>query len=264
MPSRRDTRKPVLAPIAGQLITCALCGVNVKYENGLFKRHLLSIHDTNVQSYFLKYIAPGADKCLCGCGQNVIWTPKTGGRFPDFIRGHHLQPDRTTLNPSFETTPVIAHKNADSLPPPGSAFPDLSPICDGFLNIKKGLYTSLKTGETYAYSSKQDLRFMLALDNDDIKCDSWSKTSITVPVKNAKGNVLRKNPGYEIYRESEVIYVSYLTKKTDLTQSSIDTCNAVSMISGAVCALLSYQTRQDRWFIVWSTVPFSLTGKNKK
>lgn len=265
MPSRRDTRKPVLAPIAGQLITCVLCGVNIKYEKGEFKRHLKITHDLDVQDYFLQYIAPGADKCLCGCGENVNWTPKTGGKFPDFIRGHHLQPDRTTLNPSFETIIVPEPKrNVDSLPPPGSAFPYLLQKRNGFLLVKKGLYTSIKSGETYAYQSKEDLHFMLALDNDDIACDTWHKTSVTVPVKNHRGDTLRVNPGYEIHRKDEVTYITYLNKKTNLTQQLITACDSISMISGAACVLVCYQTTQDRWFIVWSTVPFSLSGKNKR
>jgi hypothetical protein len=178
---------------------------------------------------------------LCGCGQNVTWTPKTGGKFPDFIRGHHLQPDRTTLNPRFETTSIEVHQNTDSFPPPGSAFPDLLQVRDGFLHIKKGLYTSIKTGETHAYCSRQDLKFMLALDNDDITCDLWTKTSVTVPIKNVRNNVLRKNPGYEIRRGDEVIYISYLTNKTDLTQNLVDACDAVSMISGDFTPLFTHK-----------------------
>lgn len=257
MPSRRETVKPPLAPLAGELLTCALCDIKVKYDGGEFTRHLQIHHEMTPPEYYLMHVMPGADICMCGCGLKTTWTPKTGGRFPDFIQGHHLTASRkilardTSMLRPDDIVDVVIEKQP---PEPGAAIPDVSDIRTGFLNLHRGIYTSLKTGHTHAYKSLRHLNLMQALDVDVIMNDKWDRCEFVIPyVHPVTKHEKKHNPDIVIYRDGKKIIVDLVNHFTDATPENKAKVEATSLALGCPVGLIAYQGSLQKWFIVWSS-----------
>lgn len=257
--------KPSIASCPNEIVTCKMCNIGIKYATGDFERHLAAFHDTDVQTYYLTYILPGAEWCMCGCGHTTTWNAKGGGRFADFILGHQLRPNRVNVerDMSFLDPDAISTETVDipALVTPGTAVRDAAVVTkrDWSKYIHKGVYTSLKSGVTYSYRSRADLLLMQALDNDEIKNTSWERCELIVPIIMPKRGEKRKfNPGYEILQGNQRIILILKQHFTQINEVERRKVDATAMVTGKPVAIVSYQSNTCRWCILWANVEVTL------
>lgn len=107
----KNSIKLGISPAPKSKIQCMLCDKSFSYTAGIFKKHINNDHDIQINNYYIKFINPKGDQCLCGCGNKTNWIDHAGGRFIDYLHGHNSknQTKKTSKTQQLKSVKMKQH-----------------------------------------------------------------------------------------------------------------------------------------------------------
>lgn len=167
---------------------------NDKYHKNLFTKHLEKSHNLSKPEYYLQFIDKDGDKCLCGCGNTVVWR-RQEGRFYDFLHGHNIKnrtkDDHPALAKRSELMSTKVENGTYKRPDMFMTF-EQRKLAQSKATVTKilrdvdrnswGIRTSYisRFGNTHRCSSLIERRRMIELDNDET-VSYWTRSVDIIP-----------------------------------------------------------------------------------
>lgn len=199
-------------PILGKTsITCVLCKNAFIWRAGVFSKHLKTHHEMTTAGYYELLFGEENTLCLCGCREKTAWEPRHGYH-KNYISGHNYRGKTKDNDPSvaLRTQKTILTSGwagstfTKGQLPWNKASTDLIYLEKLFTKtrfkmrtsgIRKGLYTSEKTGQQFYYDSGWELDRMKWYDSNG-KIRSWSRCKDLIPYVDENGQLRHYNPDF--------------------------------------------------------------------
>lgn len=220
--TRIDDRPTLSEGTENGSLGCKLCDQRKKWAGGGFTRHLKTQHDLSVSEYYLKFYGEKWKLCLCGCGKETAWEPREG-YYKGYISGHNFRgkTKETTLavklragkmiknvhwqKSTFKKGNIPWNKHSTDIEYLRKLFESARRYTNTS-SIKRGIYTSTKSGEHFRYDSGWELERMKHYDSEP-SVISWKRCQDIIPYFDANGQKRHHNPDFLVNYGNEKITI---------------------------------------------------------
>lgn len=210
---RVDNRPALSQNLIGGFLKCQICNEKKSWKGGSFTRHLRDLHNLTAPAYYLQVYGDSWKWCLCGCAEETAWEPREG-YYKGYVSGHNYRgkTKQTDISVAIRAEKMILNKNWSNSTFKKGQVPwnkcstdteyleklfKKTKIALRTSGIKRGVYTSTKTGNAFYYDSGWELERMKIYDSDTSIC-SWSRCKDLIPYTDNKGQQRHYNPDFVV------------------------------------------------------------------